>query len=80
MPEATEEELAGALAFAVLVEAESQVADVQVDGQRDEWEGPGGDVQHRSESRQADQGQAVAECHLLAQGGVGHGHHAVATA
>lgn len=71
MPKATEKELAGALALAMLIETESQVADVQVDGQRDERESPGGDVQHWAERGEADQGHAVAECHPLAQCWVG---------
>lgn len=71
MPEATEKELAGALALATLVEAEGQVADVQVDGQRDERESPGGDVQHGAERGEADEGDAVAERHPLAHSWVG---------
>lgn len=45
MPQAAEEELAGAGAVGPAVEAEGQVADVQVDGQRDQREGPRGHVQ-----------------------------------
>lgn len=71
VPKATEEELAGALALTMLVEAEGQVADVQVDGQRNERESPRGDVQYRAERREADQGHAVAERHPLAQCRVG---------
>lgn len=80
MPKATEKELAGALALATLIEAEGEVADVEVDGQRDERESPGGDVQHGAERGQADQGNAVAECHPLAQCRVGDRHHAVSAA
>lgn len=46
MPEAAEEQLAGAAALSLAVEAEGQVADVQVDGEGDDGEGPGGEVQH----------------------------------
>ena len=46
VPQAAEEQLAGAAAVALAVEAEGQVADEQVDGQGDEGEGPGGEVQH----------------------------------
>lgn len=71
MPKATEKELAGALALATLIEAEGQVADVEVDGQRDERERPGGDVQHGAERGEADQGHAVAQRHPLTQCRVG---------
>lgn len=71
VPKATEKELAGALALAALIEAEGQVADVQVDGQRDERESPGGDVQRGAKRGEADQGHAVTECHPLAQRRVG---------
>lgn len=62
------------------MEAEGQVADVQVDGKWDEWESPGGDVQHGAERGEADQAHAVAERHPLAQCRVGDWHHAVTTA
>lgn len=45
MPQAAEEQLAGAAAVRLVVEAEGQVADVQVDGQRDDGERPRGHVQ-----------------------------------
>lgn len=80
MPQAAEEQLAGAAAVALAVEAEGQVADVQVDGQGDDGEGPGGDVQHRGQGGEADEAQAVAQGHPLAHAGVGDGHHSVAAA
>lgn len=78
MPEAAEEQLAGAAAVSLAVEAEGQVADVQVDGQGDDGEGPGGDVQHGRQGWQADQAQAVTQRHPLAHARVGDRHHAVA--
>lgn len=45
VPQAAEEQLAGAAAVRLVVEAEGQVADVQVDGQRDKGERPRGHVQ-----------------------------------
>lgn len=80
MPEAAEEQLPGVVAVSFVVEAEGQVADVQVDGQRDEGEGPGGDVQRGRQRRQGDEAQAVAQGHPLAHGRVGDGHHAIAAA
>lgn len=80
MPQAAEEQLAGAVAVSLAVEAEGQVADVQVDGQRDDGEGPRGDVQHGRQGGQADQAHAVTQGHPLAHAGVGDGHHAVAAA
>lgn len=80
MPEAAEEQLAGAAALSLAVEAEGQVADVQVDGEGDDGEGPGGDVQHGRQGRQANQAHAVPQGHPLAHAGVGDGHHAVAAA
>lgn len=46
VPQAAEEQLAGAAALRLVVEAEGQVADVQVDGQRDDGERPCGHVQN----------------------------------
>lgn len=46
MPQAAEEQLAGAAAVGLAVKAEGQVADVQVDGETDDREGPGGQIQH----------------------------------
>lgn len=45
VPQAAEEQLPGAAAVRLVVEAEGQVADVQVDGQRDDGERPRGHVQ-----------------------------------
>lgn len=78
MPQAAEEQLAGAVAISPAVEAVGQVADVQVDGQGDDGEGPGGDVQHGRRGRQANQAHTVPQSHPLAHAGVGDGHHAVA--
>lgn len=47
MPQAAEEQLAGTAAVCLVVKAEGQVADVQVDGETDDREGPVGQVQHR---------------------------------
>lgn len=78
MPEAAEEQLPGALPVRVPVEPEAEVGDVQVDGQGDDWEGPGGDVQGGRGSAHGEQCQAVAQGDAPAQGRVGDGHHAVA--
>lgn len=80
MPEAAEEELAGVLAVGSAVETEGQVADVQVDGQRHQWERPGGETRQGRHRGEADQSQAVAKRHASAQVWVCDGHHAVATA
>lgn len=80
MPQAAEEQLAGAAAVPTVVEAEGQVADVQVDGEGDDGKGPGGDVQHGRQRGQAHEAHAVAQRHPLAHGRVGDGHHAVAAA
>lgn len=80
MPEAAEEQLAGAAAVPLAVEAEGQVADVQVDGQGDDGERPGGDVQRGRQGREADQARAVAQGDASAHARVRDGHHAVAAA
>lgn len=78
MPEAAEEQLPGALPVRVPVEPEAEVGDVQVDGQGDDREGPGGDVQGGCGDAHGEQCQAVAQGDAPAQGRVGDGHHAVA--
>lgn len=80
MPEAAEEQLAGAAAISLAVEAEGQVADVQVDGEGDDGERPGGDVQRGRQGWQADQAHAVAQGYPPAHAWVRDGHHAVAAA
>lgn len=80
VPQAAEEQLAGAAAVRPVVEAEGQVADVQVDGQRDDGERPRGHVQSGRQGGQADEAQAVAQGHPFAHARVGDGHHAVAAA
>lgn len=62
------------------IEAEGQVADVQVDGQGDQGESPSGDIRNWAEDGEADQTHAVAQSDPLAKPWVGDGHHAVAPA
>ncbi len=66
MPETAEEQLAGAAAVSFAVEAEGQVADVQVDGEGDDGEVPGGDVQHGRQGGQSDQSAETLQ-HFKAQ-------------
>lgn len=80
VPQAAEEQLAGAAAVSFAVEAEGQVADVQVDGEGDDGEGPGGDVQRGRQGGEADQAEAVPQRHPPAHARVGDGHHAIAAA
>lgn len=80
VPEAAEEQLPGALPVRVPVEPEAEVGNVQVDGERDDGEGPRGDPQGGGCGGQREQRQAVAQGDPPAQGGVRDGHHAVAPA
>lgn len=78
VPEAAEEQLPGALPVRVPVEPEAEVGNVQVDGERDDGEGPCGDPQGGGCGGQREQCQAVAQGDPPAQGGVRDRHHAVA--
>lgn len=80
VPQAAEEQLPGALPVRVGVEPEAEVGNVQVDRQRDDGEGPRGDLERGRGGRQCDQGQAVAQRDAPAQGRVRDRHHAVAAA
>lgn len=50
MPQAAEEQFPGALSVCIHIEAEAEVGDVQVDGEGDDGEDPGGNVQDRGSS------------------------------
>lgn len=77
MPEAAEEQFPGALPVRVRIESEAEVGNIQVDGEGDGGEGPGGHTQDGGCRGQSDQGQTVAQGDAPAQGRVSDRHHAV---